>query len=532
MLGGGARLPLRERLVVSDGRSAALVGADGSVDWWCPDRFDGPPLLWRLLDPDGAGLRVGPAGPSHARLGYDGPTLVGRSVQDTGLGAVETVDVLDGGLLRIVTVVKGEVDVEVVVAPGRSWRRSKRYAPFDGGVVFDGWVLRAPGFAFSRSAEGARAERRLRTDDRVVVTLDRLDAVDVSERDALACLAAQRERWRRLAGATLYEGPGADAVRRSVLLLSAVPTRSVTTSLIAPGREELAIDSRHTFVVDACAATHLLDELGHAEAAAGSLEWLRRIVPRGWPLPSALTFDGEPARPAEELPGLAGWRGAPVRVGLGGERPVADLDLPGALATVVGPLAPERWPALTRLAYAVADEEPGTLVDHVRCWAFLDEAAREGAGRNPLDLDAASWRVEARDLERRITAALRRPAETAGTDPRLLRLAWQGPVPGTHEMVARVVDHVLERRGDGPFVTGPEGASLAASLWAVRAEGVLGRWEQAHERFDALLDRTGPIGLLPRTVEPVSGRFTGDLPDATAHLALLAAARTLADGPR
>ena len=532
MLGGGARLPLRERLVVADGRSAALVGADGWIDWWCPDRLDGPPLLWRLLDPDGAGLRVGPVGESSRRIAYDAATLVTRTMHDSGTAAVEVVDVLDGGLLRVARVVKGDLDLEVVIAPGRSWRRSTRFEPFDGGVVFDGWELRAPGLAFSRSAEGARAQGRYGAGERVVVTLERLDATPMTVGEAMRRVDEQRERWRRLAASTLYEGPGAGAVRRSVVLQSAIPTRSITTSLTAPRREELAVDSRHTFVVDACAAHHLLGELGHAEPAADALAWLTRVVERDWPLQPAYTLDGEPGPVVEERGGLAGWRAAPVRVGISPEQPVVDLDLPGALATVVAPLAPARWPHLVRLADGVEQEEPLTLVDQVRCWALLDEARRVALARNPLDLDAAGWHVAARRLGRSIERALDQEPGAVGTDPRLLRLTWQGPFPGNHEPVASIVDHVLERRGEGPFVHGDEGASVAASLWAVRAEAVLGRWEAAHERFDQLLDFVGPAALLPRVVEPVSGRFTGDLPDATAHLALLAAARTLADGPR
>lgn len=532
MLGGGARLPLRDRLVVSDGQSATLVGTDGSVDWWCPDRFDGPPLLWRLLDPEGAALRVGPVGESHGTQRYDGATMLARTRLDTGLGAIEIQDGLDGALLRVVTVTKGEVDLEVVIAPGKAWRRSSKFTPFDGGVVFDGWVLRAPGFSFSRSAEGARAECHLRTGDRMVISLDGLDAPTVTESSALDRLEEQTKQWRRMAGSTLYEGPGADAVRRSVLLLSAIPTRSITTSLCAPGREELAVDSRHTFVTDACATYHLMSELGHHEPAAQALDWLGRVVVRHWPMAPAFTFDGEPGLGAEERGGLAGWRGALVMNGIRSEKPVTDLDLPGALATVVAPLAAEWWRSLVRIADGVTDESPTTLADWVRCWAFLDETTRVARSRNPLDLDAVNWHLATASLRRRIEKALTRQPETVGTDPRLLRLAWQGPVPGDHEMVARVVDHVLERRSDGPFVLNDEGASVAASLWAVRAEAVLGRWEEAHDRFDRILSWIGPAAILPRTVEPVSGRFTGDLPDATAHLALLAAARTLADGPR
>jgi len=532
MLGGGAKLPLRERLVVSDGQSAALVGTDGSIDWWCPERLDGPPLLWRLLDPDGAALRVGPVGASRGTLAYDGATLVTRTMHHTGGAAVEVVDGLDGGLVRVASVVMGELDLEVVLAPGRSWRRSTRFDPFDGGVVFDGWALRAPGLAFSRAAEGARAQGRFRAGDRLVVSLDRVDAPPMTDYGALARLEDERQRWRRLAHSTLYDGPGADAVRRAVLLLTAVPTRSVTTSLTVPGREDLAVDSRHTFVADACAAYHLLGEVGHHEPAADVLAWLRRVVVRAWPLQPAFTLEGDPGDVVETLGGLAGWRGGPVRVGIRSEQPETDLDLAGALATVVAPLAPERWPALVHLVDGVADATPSTLVEQVRCWALLDEAVRVAQARNPLDLDAAGWHVTGRRLGRSIDVAMAQEPERVGRDPRLLRLAWQGPFPGGHELVGRAVDHILERRSEGPFVHDDEGASVAASFWAVRAEAVLGRWEAAHERFERLLGWAGPAAVLPRMAEPVSGRFVGDLPDATAHLALLAAARTLADGPR
>ncbi|MEO7517319.1 MAG: hypothetical protein ABIY58_01015, partial [Acidimicrobiales bacterium] len=132
---------------------------------------------------------------------------------------------------------------------------------------------------------------------------------------------------------------------------------------------------------------------------------------------------------------------------------------------------------------------------------------------------------------RGVEARLAQGPGAAGSDPRLLRLAWQGPLPGHHPPVAAAVDHVLERRGEWPFVHAKEGASMAASLWAVRAEAVLGRWEAAHERFARLLSWIGPAAILPRIADPVSQRFAGDLPDAPAQLALLAAAQMLATGP-
>src|SRR4051812_17653836 len=36
--------------VLSDGASAALVHRSGSIDWWCPGRFDAESAFARLLD--------------------------------------------------------------------------------------------------------------------------------------------------------------------------------------------------------------------------------------------------------------------------------------------------------------------------------------------------------------------------------------------------------------------------------------------------------------------------------------------------
>ena len=46
----GGYLPIEEHGIVGDLRTVALVGTDGTVDWFCPGRFDAPSLFGAILD--------------------------------------------------------------------------------------------------------------------------------------------------------------------------------------------------------------------------------------------------------------------------------------------------------------------------------------------------------------------------------------------------------------------------------------------------------------------------------------------------
>src|SRR5689334_13123397 len=48
-------LPIADRGVVGDLRSVALVGTDGTIDWFCCPRFDAPSVFGALLDADVGG---------------------------------------------------------------------------------------------------------------------------------------------------------------------------------------------------------------------------------------------------------------------------------------------------------------------------------------------------------------------------------------------------------------------------------------------------------------------------------------------
>lgn len=79
---------------LSDCRSAALVDRGGSVDWWCPDRFDSSSVFARLLGPAAGHWSLGPVGPATTTREYVDGTLVLRTEHRTDQGSVAVTDCL------------------------------------------------------------------------------------------------------------------------------------------------------------------------------------------------------------------------------------------------------------------------------------------------------------------------------------------------------------------------------------------------------------------------------------------------------
>ena len=46
----GGYLPIAEHRLIGDLHTAALVGTDGTIDWYCSPRFDSPSAFAAILD--------------------------------------------------------------------------------------------------------------------------------------------------------------------------------------------------------------------------------------------------------------------------------------------------------------------------------------------------------------------------------------------------------------------------------------------------------------------------------------------------
>jgi hypothetical protein len=70
------------------------VDRAGSVNWWCPARFDAPSVFGRLLDDDAGHWVIQPDGDFTCERAYLDDTLVLRTVFTTRHGSVAVTDAL------------------------------------------------------------------------------------------------------------------------------------------------------------------------------------------------------------------------------------------------------------------------------------------------------------------------------------------------------------------------------------------------------------------------------------------------------
>ena len=91
--------------VIGDLRTVALVGVDGSIDWCCFPRFDGPSLFGAILDDERGGrFRVGVKGTPRGDQRYV-----------PGTGVLETEFTTPGGSAVVTDFMPIAVDRKSVV---------------------------------------------------------------------------------------------------------------------------------------------------------------------------------------------------------------------------------------------------------------------------------------------------------------------------------------------------------------------------------------------------------------------------------
>lgn len=358
---------IHDYAAIGDGRSVALVGRDGSIDWLCWPRFDSPSVFGGLLDEEGGSWRLAPAAPARVTRRYVDDTNVLETRFETDTGTLVVTDLMpvaseedkdrlllpEHEILRVAECVRGDVEIAMhfVARPGYG-RVPDRIRPAGAlgmrvEIGTDLLVLRSD-LPLDLTADGRiEAHARLQAGDTVHASLTFAregPAVIPPIGDwSRAAIVRSVAWWREWASRLRYDGPRREMVIRSALalkLLVYAPSGAIvaapTTSLPERLGGDLNWDYRYCWLRDAAFAVRALFALGCAQEAQAFVDWLLHATRLTQPeLRVLYDVDGNPPEDERILEALAGYQGSrPVRVGNGaaGQR---QLDVYGEVIDAV-----------------------------------------------------------------------------------------------------------------------------------------------------------------------------------------------------
>ncbi len=584
-------LPLEDHGLIGDGSTAALVGRDGAIAWLCVPRFDSPPLFCKILDARrGGAFTIAPDGLLESRQFYepDSAVLVTEMRSHTGLMRVTDALTLRSGvdlaedaaaarreLLRSVTVLQGRVRLRIEVEPRGGAEATSRS---------DGLCLRCPDrptldlyLSATIPLTGLCTSLDLKAGDSVHLVL-RWESGRYHHRPLVPteALETTREAWQRWMARITYKGPQEALVRRSAMTLKlldyfengalvAAPTSSLPEAIGGVRNW----DYRYAWIRDAAFSVYALNRIGLPPEAAGFLGWVLDAVERGGCPKVLYDLDGHDPPPEREDPTLEGYRrSSPVRWGNAAvEQRQHDvygeiLDCAYQWAAHHGAITEALWARLRELVEAAGREwrQPDQGIWEVRtvgrpftysaalCQVALDRGARL-AERFGLPGHVHGWRAAAEQIRQAVLQdawdehmqSLTEHLGGGGLDASLLALPLRRVIQADDPRMVATTKAIVGHLGAGngllyrylpdlspDGLPGHEGAFLLCSFWLVDNLAYQGRLTEAMALYDSLCARANPLGLLPEQIDPSSGAFLGNYPQAFSHVGLISTGVTLA----
>ena len=302
-------LDLDQYAALGDGRSVALVGLDGSVDWWCVPNIDSPPIFDQILrddNPRAGRFRVAPVDPEYTvNRRYLPDSNVLETTFTTAAGSARVTESLNSWLAgrlpwselgRRIEGISGRVEFAALMVPGTRFEvdTPERFDAPNGTAVQvgdvvltvrhdDGWRLPTwdgPRWSGTRVVEpGQRAVIAIlavQAEPLIMATIEEIDArIDLSDR-----------AWREWTAKGMdYDGLYADSVRRSALALKLLiysPTGSIAAAATMGLPERIGgpknYDYRLTWIRDVCYTIKAFLRIGAQSEAKAAFAWILRTI--------------------------------------------------------------------------------------------------------------------------------------------------------------------------------------------------------------------------------------------------------------
>jgi GH15 family glucan-1,4-alpha-glucosidase len=341
--------PIENYGIIGNMRTVALVGMNGSIDWYCYPHFDSPSVFGAILDDKKGGrfqLSAASDGVRHKQFYWPSTNvLVTRFLMADGIAELE--DFMPVGLpsessayrhvYRRIRCVRGTVRISVTCRPAFDYGRQTHEvlirtngATFKSGILI--LVLSTAVPLKNDGHGGVSAEFVLSEGESQVFVLG-----DDSAEGAVPCPPCEKEAeellrgtvkfWQDWLSACTYHGRWQAQVHRSALalkLLTFEPTGAIIAAATASLPEVIGgtrnWDYRYTWMRDAAFTVYAFLRLGFKDEAAAFMHWIeeyasKHVHPED---PGAVVFTiaGDNKLVEQTLDHWEGYReSGPVRIG-------------------------------------------------------------------------------------------------------------------------------------------------------------------------------------------------------------------------
>jgi len=587
--------PISDYGVIGDMHTAALVGLDGSIDWYCAPRFDSPSVFAALLDVrKGGKFQLSPTESFTAEQSYEGDTNVLSTIFESKQRRIKLTDFMpcfmEKGeakgfqeLHRIVDCVEGEAGLRIIFQPRLDYARGNTTLL----ETAEGCTAKNRGIQVNlassvklRVADSdiLTHEFRLSKGQRALFVLKwgKKPAIPATRYETSKKLSKTLSYWKRWVGHVKYQGPFRANVVRSCLvlkLLQYAPTgamvAAVTTSLPESVGTLRNWDYRYSWIRDNALSVIALSEAGASREALDYARWLTNLRRHSKEkLQIMMGIGGEREIPETTLDHLEGYRrSSPVRIGNAASKQL-QLDVYGILADYVYFLHTLGWTTgqvyenLVRYSADKAMKEwqsPDSGIWEIRqpkmfvestmwCYVALDRAIKM-ARELGYDEDWRRWEPVRKKIKSHILSEGWSEKKKAfamvfggeDLDAANLLMPLVGFLPAKDPKMSATIQRIREELSEEDLIyrykmddgqLGREGAFTVCSFWMVDCLTRLGKLREAEGLLNQLTKRSNHLGLYSEEIDPKTGEALGNFPQAYTHMGLITASVHLEEARR
>jgi GH15 family glucan-1,4-alpha-glucosidase len=435
--------PIEDYGVIGNLRTTALIGKNGSIDWFCYPNFDSPSVFGGILDQRKGGyFRIAPIldGTTRKQVYWpDTNVLVTRFLSSEGVGEIidfmplcESKDApASHGLIRRVKVARGCMRFRLECVPAFNYGRD----PHTVEIVAEGAKFGSPGLCLGLASavplqnfsdNGVTGEFTLNQGQTQSfelhgLTPGRRELIGLTQDESDQLFRDTIHFWRQWIAKCTYRGRWREMVHRSALVLKLLtfePTGAIVAAATCSLPESLGgsrnWDYRYSWIRDAAFTVYSFMRIGFTEEAEQFIAFLdarcHEMEPDG-ALQTVYGIDGRHELPEETLDHWEGYQGSsPVRIGNDAYRQL-QLDIYGELMDSLylynkygTPISYDLWNYLRRLTDWVCKhwQDKDEAIWEVRggprdfvyskmmSWVAVDRALRL-AGKRSFPADWAGW---------------------------------------------------------------------------------------------------------------------------------------------